>query len=199
MNNNFEEYIKDEIRKSIELKESVLSSSILIGGIQEIARDCVAALRGGKKIILAGNGGSFADAQHLAAEFISRFQRDRPSLPAIALGTNISSTTAIGNDYGYENIFARELSVIGNQGDVFIAITTSGKSKNIIKALEISKEKELVGHCLTGKNGAYLTMYCSPFCVPSGNTAKIQEVHIMVGHIICGLVEKTLFEELSVA
>lgn len=186
-------YIENQIRQSIEIKESISADEKIITHIEQIAADCVNALRQKRKILLAGNGGSFADAQHLAAEFISRFQIERVSLPAIALGTNVSSTTAIGNDYGYEFIFSRELSAIANEGDVFIAITTSGRSKNILRALEVSKEKRLISHCLTGSAGEHLRSLCSPLCVPSNLTAKIQESHIMIGHIICDLVEKSIF------
>ena len=154
------------------------------------------ALRAGGKIIFCGNGGSFADAQHLSAEFTSRFLFDRPGLPSLALGTNSSAMTAIGNDYGYENVFAREIQAIATPADVLIAITTSGNSGNILKALEAAKEANVPAVVLTGAGRGMLDDATETLNIPSTDTARIQECHILLGHIICGLVEESIFGSL---
>ncbi len=186
--------IKGAILASIEVKKAVANDTVLVEKIRYLAKACTDALANSKKIILAGNGGSFADAQHIAAEFVSRYMMDRDSLPAIALGCNNSAISAIGNDYGYENVFARELSAIGNEGDVFIAISTSGNSQNILKAIEVAKEKKLALYGLTGGSGGRMVDMCECIVVPSIHTGRIQECHIMIGHIICAIVEETLFK-----
>ena len=158
-----------------------------------LAQKCLESLRKGGKIIFAGNGGSFADSQHLAAELISRLQFDRAPLPSVALGTNSSSTTAIGNDYGYEFVFSREMQVISNELDVFIPISTSGNSKNILLAVEVALAKgvHIVG--LTGELGGKLATQCECIKIPSLRTERIQEGHILVGHVLCGLIEDEYF------
>ena len=143
------------------------------------------------KIIFAGNGGSFADAQHLSAEFISKLKTDRNPLPAIALGTNSSTVTAIGNDYGYEYIFSRELEAIGSKNDLLIAISTSGNSKNILNLIEKANSKGIKFFVLTGKDGGECSKYENNIKIPSYDTALIQEMHIMVGHIICSIAERS--------
>ena len=162
----------------------------------DLAERCTAALRAGGKIIFCGNGGSFADAQHLSAEFTSRFLFDRPGLPSLALGTNSSAMTAIGNDYGYENVFAREIQAIATPADVLIAITTSGNSGNILKALEAAKEANVPTVVLTGAGRGKLEDATETLNIPSTDTARIQECHILLGHIICGLVEESIFGSL---
>lgn len=148
------------------------------------------------KIILIGNGGSAADAQHIAAEFVGKFKLDRKSLPAISLTTNTSIITAITNDYGYENVFSRQLESLANDKDILIAITTSGNSSNILKAVELAKMKNIKVVGMTGKSGGRLkNMVDILINIPSDITARIQEGHIIVGHIICNLVEKNLFGE----
>jgi D-sedoheptulose 7-phosphate isomerase len=145
-------------------------------------------------VLFAGNGGSAADAQHLAAEFVSRFAFERPGLSAIALTTDTSILTAVGNDYGYEAIFSRQIEANGAQGDVFIAISTSGKSPNILKGLRTAGEMGLVTVGLSGQSGGEMHELCEfIILVPSTETPKIQEFHIIIGHIICGLVEKSLY------
>ena len=145
-----------------------------------------------------GNGGSFADAQHLSAEFTSRFLFDRPGLRLhLSFGTNSSAITAIGNDYGYENVFAREIQAIATPADVLIAITTSGKSGNILKALEAAKEVNVPAVVLTGAKGGMLDDATETLNVPSTDTARIQECHILIGHIICRIVEENIFSELK--
>jgi D-sedoheptulose 7-phosphate isomerase len=190
---NFEEVIKSNIQSSIDTKFQILRSQILLEEITKLSNDCISVLTNEGKILFAGNGGSFADSQHLAAEFISRLQFDRSPLPSIALGTNSSSTTAIGNDYGYEQIFARELMVMGNEKDIFIPITTSGNSPSIIAATKIALSKDMKVLGLTGETGGKLADLCPCIKVPSTRTERIQECHIMIGHIVCGLVEHEIF------
>ena len=147
----------------------------------------------GGKIIFCGNGGSFADAQHLSAEFTSRFLFDRPALASVALGTNNSGITAMGNDYGYDKVFSRELEAIGSDKDLFIGITTSGNSQNILSAVNYANSNFITTYCLTGNNGGLLKDICECVCVPSNKTERIQESHIMIGHIICRMVEEECF------
>lgn len=185
--------IKKIIQSSVDTKISFLNNDVLIEKVLALAEECKKAIEAGGKIIFCGNGGSFADSQHLSAEFTSRFLFDRPGLPSIALGTNSSAMTAIGNDYGYENIFSREIEAIGCSKDVLIAITTSGNSSNIIKALEAAKAKNIFSIVLTGSKRGKLTDDILAINVPSDDTARIQESHILIGHIICGLVEEAIF------
>jgi D-sedoheptulose 7-phosphate isomerase len=152
-------------------------------------------MKQGGKILLAGNGGSAADAQHIAGEFVSRFAFDRPGLPAIALTTDSSILTAIGNDYGYEKLFARQVQALGQKGDVFIAYSTSGKSPNILFALQEARARGLVCVGLTGNLGGPMSEICDHLLeVPSPDTPKIQEGHLVLGHILCGLVENEIFK-----
>jgi D-sedoheptulose 7-phosphate isomerase len=153
------------------------------------------SLANGGKLLIAGNGGSAADAQHIAAELTGRFVRERRPLPAIALHCNSSALTAIGNDYGYEHVFARELSAHARPGDVFLAISTSGGSKNILRAIEAAREKNATVIGLTGESGGSMQAACDLcLCVPSKSTARIQEMHITIGHAICELLEEALAE-----
>jgi D-sedoheptulose 7-phosphate isomerase len=152
---------------------------------------CLATILRGGKILLAGNGGSAADAQHIAAEFVGRFVRERRSLPAIALSTDTSAMTAISNDYGFDAVFARQVEGLGNEGDVFIGISTSGNSPNIIQAVESAREKGLKIIVFSGRNGGILRGSADvEIVVPSEVTARIQEMHILVGHIICEFVDE---------
>lgn len=159
--------------------------------ILTICEICYAAIAKGNKILLAGNGGSAADAQHIAAEFVGRFVTHRRSLPAIALTVDTSALTAISNDYGFENVYARQLEGLGTEGDVFIGISTSGNSPNIIKAVEMAKEKSLKTIILSGKDGGILRgMADIEIIVPSQVTARIQEMHILIGHILCEYIDE---------
>lgn len=185
--------IREQIAASIAVKQVILADENLIGQIEKLAADCVQCLQSGGKIIFAGNGGSFADAQHLSAEFISRFMFDRDPMASLVLGANNSAISAIGNDYGYEHVFARELQGVARPGDVFIAITTSGKSSNILVAVEQARKQGLTTVAFTGEGGGKLAPLCDCLCVPSRETARIQECHIMIGHIVCELVEKAYF------
>jgi D-sedoheptulose 7-phosphate isomerase len=159
----------------------------------DIIRSSFAA---GGKLLIAGNGGSAADAQHIAAELTGRFQRERRPLPALALHANSSALTAIGNDYGYEHVFARELTAHARPGDVFLAISTSGNSKNILRAIEAARQNKMRVIGLTGESGGAMRTACD-LClrVPSKSTARIQEMHITIGHAICELLEEELSKE----
>lgn len=189
-----EEKILNQIQNSIDTKKDLLEDKDLLKQINSLAQSCLQALKNGGKIILAGNGGSFADAQHLSAEFTSRFMFDRAPLASLALGTNNSAISAIGNDYGYEKIFSRELESIANSDDIFIPISTSGNSSNIIEAIKVANIKNVRVMALTGGTGGKLKDLCECMCVPSADTARIQECHIMIGHIVCGLVEENYFK-----
>lgn len=186
-------YVADALRESIAVKQLVLGDKALIGRIVDVADVVLRALRSGNKVIFAGNGGSAADSQHLAAEFVSRFMYDRPGLPALALNTDTSMLTAIGNDYGFEHLFERQIEANGRRGDVFIGISTSGNSKNILRAIVRAKEMGLVTVGLAGKGGAIQTACDYVISVPSQSTPRIQESHIAIGHAICGLVEASMF------
>lgn len=154
------------------------------------------SLAAGGKLLVAGNGGSAADAQHIAAELTGRFVRERRPLPAIALHVNTSALTAIGNDYGYEHVFARELSALAYAGDVLLAISTSGNSRNILRAIQAARSKNVVVIGLSGETGGQMRKACDLcLCVPSKSTARIQEMHITIGHAICQLLEEALTQE----
>ena len=187
------ESIRAEVSASIAVKQALLNDAGLLAQIDELASRCINSLRGGGKIIFAGNGGSFADAQHLSAEFVSRFKFDRAPLASLALGTNNSAISAIGNDYGYDQVFARELEAVAKAGDVFVGISTSGNSPNILAAAEKAAALGISCFCLTGRTGGKLAGICECLRMPSDETARIQECHITIGHIICGLVESQYF------
>lgn len=187
-------FIDNQIKKSYALKKLIQKNEILTSLIKKVSEKAVEVYSNGNKILFAGNGGSAADAQHLAGELVSKFYFDRPGLPAIALTTDTSILTAIGNDYGYENLFARQVQANGIKGDMFIGISTSGNSANIVKAMEECKNKEIITVGLTGKTGGKLADICDyTIKVPTDETPRIQEAHIMIGHIICALIEETIF------
>ncbi len=185
--------IRSEIQASIDVKTLILRDTLLMQKVYDLASQCTQCLRAGGKIIFCGNGGSFADAQHLSAEFTSRFMFDRPGLASIALGTNSSAMSAIGNDYGYDKVFAREIEAIATKDDILIAITTSGNSANVIKAVEAANCASIPVAVFTGKGKGKLSDKCSIINIPSNQTARIQECHILIGHIICGIVEQNIF------
>lgn len=189
------DYIFQSIANSIAVKNKILHDDILLTQLERCAQIIIQAFNQGKRVILAGNGGSAADAQHIAAEFVSRFEFDRPGLPSIALSTDTSMLTAIGNDYGFENLFKRQLQANGQKGDIFIGISTSGNSANILKAFDICEEKGIFSVGLAGESGKIQQKCDICLSVPSSNTARIQECHILIGHIICGLVEESIFSE----
>ena len=183
--------VRQSLAESIQIKKAVLDYQYDL--IAEIANELLRVLKDGGKIILFGNGGSAADAQHLAAELVGRFQRERRALPAIALTTNVSILTAIGNDYGYDKVFVRQIDALVSEKDVVIGISTSGNSPNVLLAMQAAREKEACCIGFSGKKGHQLAELCH-YCllVPSENVARIQEVHITVGHILCAIVEDAL-------
>lgn len=188
------DYIKAEIQSSYKLKKELFTDLNLMAKVLEVAQKTVTVYRSGHKILIAGNGGSAADAQHLAAELVGRFNFDRPGLPALALTMDTSILTAVGNDYGFEQVFARQVAANGQAGDLFIGLSTSGNSGNIIQALRACKERGITTAGFTGKTGGKMAYLCDVcLCVPSTETPRIQEAHIMIGHIICSVIEKTLF------
>lgn len=187
--------ISDLILDSIAVKTALLDDGNLLAQIEQLAITCLNNLRLGGKIIFAGNGGSFADAQHLSAEFTSRFLFDRAPMASLVLGANNSAISAIGNDYGFDQVFARELTGVAKANDVFIPISTSGTSLNILTAVEQAKLLGLAPVALTGLGGGKLSDLCECIRVPSNETARIQECHILIGHIICGLVEHHYFKD----
>ena len=197
-NYKMENKIKAQIASSIATKEALLNDEAQINIIKQAAQLVVDAYKAGNKTLLAGNGGSAADAQHIAGEFVSRFYFDRPGLSSIALTTDTSVITAIGNDYGYEKLFSRQVQAIGSAGDVFIGISTSGNSPNIIAALLECKTKGIKTIGFTGSAGGKMDDLCD-ICikVPSTETPRIQEVHILIGHIICYIVEEEIFGSLK--
>ena len=186
--------IRREIAETQQVVTGLLADTALQDQVRASAELCISALKAGGKIFLAGNGGSAADAQHIAGELVSRFAFDRPGLPAIALTTDTSILTAIGNDYGYERLFARQLQALGRAGDVFIGYSTSGQSPNVLRALEEAKRLGVRSIGLTGNRRGAMVALCD-LCieVPSMSTHKIQEGHLIVGHILCGLIEDALF------
>lgn len=189
------QYILSQINEAQQVMSAMLADESLILTVQAAADACITSLGRGGKILLAGNGGSAADAQHIAGEFVSRFAFDRPGLPAIALTTDSSILTAIGNDYGYERLFARQVQSHGNEGDIFIGYSTSGSSPNIIRALEESRKRGLICIGFTGNRGGPMEELCDYLVeVPSSDTPKIQEGHLVIGHILCGLIENAIFK-----
>jgi len=195
MENLMENYIAAQISEAQRVMSAMLDDIALQSCVEAAAQACIASLKQGGKILLAGNGGSAADAQHIAGEFVSRFAFDRPGLPAIALTTDTSILTAIGNDYGYEKLFTRQIQALGNKGDVFIGYSTSGKSPNILNALQEARAKGLVCIGLMGNRGGPMRDFCDySLEVPSSDTPKIQEGHLVLGHILCGLVENAMFK-----
>lgn len=189
-------YITAQVAEAARIMNAMMNDADLLDTLEQVANACITSFRQGGKVLLAGNGGSAADAQHIAGEFVSRFSYDRPALSAIALTTDTSILTAIGNDYGYEDLFTRQLHAHANKNDIFIAYSTSGKSPNILRALELAKEKGVISVGMTGGHGGPMKQLCNYLLeVPSLETPKIQEGHLVMGHIICGLVENTLFEK----
>ena len=189
--------MKDKIVKifeeSIEVKKKFIEGHV--DAIMEVANVIANAFNKGKKLILFGNGGSATDASHLAAEFINRFQKERPSLPAIALNTDMAVITAIANDYDFSDIFSKQLKSLSDEGDVAIGISTSGSSANVLKAMDVAKKKKLITIAFTGMKGdKFAAKAHYAFIVPSDKTARIQETHITLGHVLCRMVEEILFE-----
>jgi D-sedoheptulose 7-phosphate isomerase len=194
MEMSVEKIVATEFAKTIGNLQAMAGDRLLVEHIKRAVDDCVGALQAGNKLLFAGNGGSAADAQHWAGELVSRFYYDRPGLAAIALTTDTSILTAIGNDYGYDYVFARQIEALGRPGDVFLAISTSGNSKNILRAISAAKERGIVVIGLTGQGGGAMADECD-LCirVPSSETPRIQEGHEFIGHTICALIEARIF------
>ena len=186
--------IKEEIAQSIAVKQSILENEVLLAQIAQAAEILTRAYRDSHSALLAGNGGSAADAQHLVGELVNKFYFDRPGIPAHSLSTDTSVMTAIGNDIGFKYMFARQIQAQGSKGDVFIGISTSGNSENIVEALKVCREKGITSIGLTGSRECLMDGLCD-LCikVPSDCTPRIQESHILIGHIICAIVEENLF------
>jgi D-sedoheptulose 7-phosphate isomerase len=190
----FEDLIRGRLKDSIALKDRIIENGDALALIGEITKSIIKAYQNDRKVILFGNGGSAADAQHIAAEFVGKYYLDRDPLPAMALTVNTSSLTSIGNDYSFDTVFTRQLEAFAQEGDIVIGISTSGNSENVIQALQMAKEKGLVTIGFTGRDGGKVkdvVDYC--LRIPSDDTPRIQEAHITVGHIICEIVEKELF------
>lgn len=186
--------ITESILSSIGVKQRILSDANLVEVIREVSETCVEAFCQGNKVLFCGNGGSAADAQHLAAEFSGRYYYDRNPLPSEALHVNSSYLTAVANDYSYEEVYSRMLRAVGKEGDVLIALSTSGNSPNILKALVAAHEIGIITVGFTGETGGKMRNLCDFLInVPSADTPRIQESHIMIGHIICEYVESTIF------
>lgn len=188
--------IRKQIADSANTKENLLKNDEMLMQIAKAAEVCTIAYKNGRKTMFAGNGGSAADAQHLAGEFVSKFCFDRPGIPSIALTTDTSIITAIGNDYGYGKLFERQVQAQGMKGDVFIGISTSGNSENIVNALPICREKGIITIALTGAKLCKMDDFDIVIKIPSEETPRIQECQTLIGHIICCIVEDNLFGEL---
>jgi len=182
------------IKNTIETKKRILADKNTLSTIEKIAKELIKAFKNDKKVLLCGNGGSAADAQHIAAELSGKFYLDREPLFAEALHTNPSFLTAVANDYSYDEVFARAVKANGREGDILIGISTSGNSMNVIKAIEVANDKKMITVGLTGETGGKLNGLCKHLIkVPSNDTPRIQESHILIGHIICEIVEKKIF------
>ena len=189
--------IQDQLQEAWATIDLLKADKLLLNSLERICEKCIKSYRNNGKILIAGNGGSAADAQHFAGELVSRFHFDRPALSAIALTTDSSILTAIGNDYGYEDVFARQIQAHGRSGDVFIAISTSGNSSNILKAIQTAKAIGLVVIGLTGRSGGKMKDMCDVcLCAPSDSTPRIQECHLFFEHTLCACIEESLFGEL---
>jgi D-sedoheptulose 7-phosphate isomerase len=188
------ELIQKKLVEGIAVLDAVAADSALHAVLEQAAERTVSALKSGHKLMVAGTGGSAADAQHMVAEFVSRLCDDRPAMRAVALTTNSSILTAVGNDYGYERVFARQIEAIGQAGDVFIGISTSGNSPNVLRALELSMQMGIVTVGLSGRTGGSMTPLCDYcICIPSDVTMHIQQAHLALEHVFCMIVEQRFF------
>lgn len=194
MENRINQFVQAEFDKTLANFNAMAADAGLREQIARAVAICVEALRAGRKILFCGNGGGPADAQHWAGELVSRFYYDRPGLPAIALTTDTSILTAIGNDYGYDYTFARQVEALGQAGDVLVAISTSGRSKNVLRALDVAEQKGIKVIGFTGASGGDMAGRCEVcFKVPSTETPRIQEGHEFIGHLLCALIESEIF------
>jgi D-sedoheptulose 7-phosphate isomerase len=190
-----QDYIDQKIGQAQDVLAAMRADTALRTTLEAVVEACISSLQQGGKVLFAGNGGSAADAQHMAGEFVSRFEFDRPGLASVALTTDTSILTAIGNDYGYEKLFSRQIQALGRPGDVFVGYSTSGKSPNVLRAFEEARRIGLVCVGMTGNRGGPMHELCDHvLAVPSDSTPKIQEGHLVLGHILCGLVERAIFK-----
>jgi D-sedoheptulose 7-phosphate isomerase len=189
--------LRSGIEASVSAKQDVLGDNVLLQSVVELADCMIDCFSRGNRVIFAGNGGSAADAQHLAAEFVSRFEFDRPGLPSLSLATDTSMLTAIGNDYGYERLFSRQLEAQARSGDIFVGITTSGRSPNILAAFDACRRLGVISVALCGLGGNLEGKVDHIIRVPSLHTPRIQECHIMLGHMLCEFVELEIFGHLK--
>ncbi|HOW40793.1 MAG TPA: D-sedoheptulose 7-phosphate isomerase [Bacteroidales bacterium] len=191
-----EKYIRSHIISHIETAEKLLSDRSVLDPVEKAATSIIKAFSSHSKLLLAGNGGSAADSQHIAAEFVNRFYIDREGLPALALTTDTSIITAVGNDYSFDRVFSRQLASLGKEGDIFWALSTSGNSVNILEALAECRKKGIISLGFTGARGGRMEGSCDILIkVPSDETPRIQEMHILLAHVICAIVEKELFKK----
>lgn len=194
MRSLIKQLINEQILEAVAVKQSLADSPETIAAIQQAAQKCVSVYQRGNKILIAGNGGSAADAQHMAAELSGRFNFDRPGIPAIALTANTSAVTAIANDYGYEKVFSRQAQAYGQPGDLFVGISTSGNSKNILAAIDHCRASKMETIALTGLGGGKMAEVCDvSIQIPSKSTPRVQECHILIVHMLCAAVEEVLF------
>jgi len=194
-NTLMKQYVSESFNNSIKTKQAILEDESFLSSIHKIADKITEAMKSGNKLLIAGNGGSAADAQHVAGEFVNRFHFDRLGLPCIALTTDTSVLTAVGNDYAFARVFQKQIEALGKAGDVFIGITTSGNSPNILEAMKLCKEKSIATVGLTGQKAGTIDEFCDYILkVPSSDTPRIQEAHILIEHIICGIVEASIFK-----
>lgn len=185
--------MKQRISESIEVKKGLLENEALIGTLEELTKEIITAIRNGHKLVLCGNGGSASDALHFAGEIVGRFIRERDAWPAVVLNADVATLTAIGNDYGYDDVFARQAQGHCQEGDVFIGISTSGNSENVLKAVYMAKSKDCKTAALLGKDGGKIGKIVDyPLIVPCNTTARIQESHILLIHIMCELIEQNI-------
>lgn len=191
------ERLRNGVQASINTKLALLADEVLLRQVVATGKLMTQAFQRGNRVIFAGNGGSAADAQHLAAEFVSRFEFDRPGLPSMSLATDTSMITAIGNDYGYEKLFRRQLEAQARPGDIFVGITTSGRSKNVLAAFEACKALQVSSVALAGQGGELEALVDVALRVPSNHTPRIQECHILIGHMLCEQVELAMFGHLA--
>ena len=193
MSSSHRPLIATRITDHIALASTLLQDESYLAAVSSAATALAAALREGNKVLFFGNGGSAADAQHLAAELTGRFLLERRSLPGLALSTNSSAVTAIGNDYGYDEVFARPLAGLGSAGDIAFGLSTSGNSPNVLRAMQVAKEKQMVTVGLSGRAGKLAEQVDHAICIPCEATPRIQEAHILTGHILCEIIESELF------
>lgn len=190
-----QEAIAKTLKEGADLRLQMMET--MTGGILEAAQAIAHAFRGGRKVLLFGNGGSAADSQHIAAEFMNRFQIERPPLPAIALTTDTSLLTSISNDYAFDEVFSKQVKALGKKGDIAIGISTSGNSANVLKAFRVARKLGMVTIALTGEGGKIASNADIALAIPSRSTPRIQEAHITIGHILCDLTDTLLFRQVS--